>query len=695
MAVVRRWVGISLILLLVSGAGTAAAQGFVWPGPAAPCNSTLQACVDGVIDNAVISIDSDAPTTIHPTPGAALVISRNLTLMAAPGRQVLFPLGVGIAVHQTSASSVQLRGISLRGGAEVTVLSSNSSGIAQFTAERMRFEHLGIAGAGFEVTQSGAGTLRLRIRDNDYLRTGGAGIFAGLTTTAGRIEGEVAFNRIALPDGFSAAYGILAAAGDAGHFDLTIAANRLHGSFVRGALCAVSNSSSPSPPASAIRFASNTVRPSQSGAGVGICIFAGEAAIAAQISNNTLIDLGLAILLTPRPFSPPTAPQPISGYFANNLIAYNSTGVTSTPVSAGVSNRYNLYFGNGSIGSGFTPGAGSLFSNPNLSSRITPYLGAGSPAIDAGDMASVPAASVWPSLDADGLRRSKGATVDIGAYEYGDGWFDVLASPANQTGNTVLIDHPTTNNAPAARIFATPDFSLANVVNTRPHGVYWQGGAVNRWRVFNEDLAAMPLGAGYNLFAPAAPTVAAAPPDLGLFVHRLPTSGATNPSTLIDHPSLNDRPDQIALITQNWNPQDAPASSGVYNNSIVTLQYFADQRWRIANVSGNALPNGAAFNVYAQPPSPNAFVHVARLGNLADTATLISHPFIDGIPCARIQVTSIFGEREFDVYFNAARQRWAIFGNGGMSEGSRFNVLFSPRQVYECSAPLFADGFES
>lgn len=119
-------------------------------------------------------------------------------------------------------------------------------------------------------------------------------------------------------------------------------------------------------------------------------------------------------------------------------------------------------------------------------------------------------------------------TVDIGAYEYGDGWFDVVAVPANQTGNTLLIDHPTTNNAPAARVFATPDFSLGNIVNTRPHGVYWQGGAINRWRVFNEDLAAMPLGAGYNLFAPSAPTVSAAFRDLGLSsVGALPMSAAT------------------------------------------------------------------------------------------------------------------------------------------------------------------------
>ena len=149
------------------------------------------------------------------------------------------------------------------------------------------------------------------------------------------------------------------------------------------------------------------------------------------------------------------------------------------------------------------------------------------------------------------------------------------------------------------------------------------------------------------------------------------------------------------LVTQNWNPQDVPASSGVYNNSIVTLQYFADQRWRIANVSGNSLPNGAAFNVYAQPPSPSAFHHVVEAGNRIGTGTLISHPLIDGISCARIQVTSIFGAGEYDVYYDTARSRWTIFGVSSMPLGSRFNVLFSPRQIFDCSYPMFANGFES
>ncbi|HRG16537.1 MAG TPA: hypothetical protein PLB00_11105, partial [Pseudomonadota bacterium] len=145
----------------------------------------------------------------------------------------------------------------------------------------------------------------------------------------------------------------------------------------------------------------------------------------------------------------------------------------------------------------------------------------------------------------------------------------------------------------------------------------------------------------------------------------------------------------------NWNPQDPPASSGVYNNSHVTLQYFADERWRIANVSGNAIPNGAAFNVYAQPPSPSAFRHTARSGNTFLATTTLSHPLIDGRPCAKLQVGSYFGNGPFDVDYNPSSGRWQIYADNGMADGAIYHVLFSPRQIQECSGPqMFKDGFE-
>ena len=686
-----------ITLLMAIAATDAAAQGFVWPSGTAPCNGTLQQCVSGVIDNATISIDANAPTNIVDAPNADLLIGRSLMLRAAPGRRPVFPAGVGIVVNANSAISVAIEGLTLRQGADIEVLGNATLGNTSVTIERMRFEHLGVAGGGVSIENAGGGDLQIRVRDNDYLRTGGAGNFAYVAAASGSIAGEIAFNRINIPDGSSSAYGIIVGTqSTASGIDLTIAANRIRGSFVFGAICMAGSAPEPGKLfVSRLSILSNVVTPAVRGQGTGLCLFAGDHYVEADIVNNTLIDLGTALRVTRAPFgSPPPVVNSIFGRFDNNLFAHNGTAVLATSEASALGNARNLFFGNASNGSGFVPDPSTSYADPKLFSRNAPYLLANSPAIGAGSNTSWPGPARWSSLDADGLRRVKGTSIDIGAYEYGDGWFEVLATASNVNGNTLVLDHPTTNGAPSARVFATPNFDLGGVAYTAPPGVYWLS-ANSEWRIFSENISGMPLGAGFNVFSPAAPNVSGTFSDIGLFLHRLPASGPTNSSTLIDHPSTNDRQDAVVLIAQNWNPQDFPASSGVYNNSHVTLQYFADDRWRVANVSGNPIPNNAAFNVYAQPESPSAFRHVAEVGNTVLKSTTLSHPLIDGKPCAKLMVSSYFGNGPFDVDYSVAAGRWTIYADNGMPEGATYHVLFSPRQIEECSGPqLFSDGFE-
>ncbi len=526
-----------LAVLLAAVASTGAhAQGFLWPAASAPCNGTLQQCVDGVIDGAVISIDINAPTSIGPTPTSNLAISRNLILRAAPGRRPVFPNGTGIDVAAAGPINVTIDGLTLRQGGGVDVQATLGSGTAFVTIEHMRFEHLGLAGGGVQVDNSGAGNLNLRVRDNDYLRTGGAGNFAAVVASGGVIDGEIAFNRINIPDGSASAYGILVGTqSTTSAVDLVIASNRIRGSFVYGAICMAGRAAEPGKLfPSNVEILNNVITPAVRGVGTGICLFAADHYVEADVVNNTIIDLGTALRVTAAPF-PPTPPtiNPIPGRIDNNLLAHNTTAVLATAEASALTNRYNLFFANGSNGSGFTPGIGTRYDDPRLFSRDAPYLLPNSPAIGAGDNTSWPGPATWPSLDADGLRRVKGSSIDIGAYEYGDGWFDVLANASNTFGNTLVLNHPTTNAAPSARVFATPNFDLGSVTYTAPPGVYWLGASFE-WRIFSENLAGMPTGAGFNLFSPAAPNTSGTYADLGLFLHRLPASGPTNPSTLID-----------------------------------------------------------------------------------------------------------------------------------------------------------------
>jgi hypothetical protein len=689
-------------LLLLAGwlaSAGAAAQSVTWPSATPPCNGTLQACLDAQPPGFVVLIDSDAPTNVISPPATALVLSKSVFVFPAPGRKPRLPPGLSIVVQLLpAASEVLIEGLTLQAGAEVRIIGDHPSGRVTVGVRRMRFEHLGVAGGGVSVRQENGGELRIQVRDNDFLRTGGAGNFGFVHVLAGLVTGEIAFNRVAIPDGASSAYGIAALAVNTGRYDLTVASNEIQGSFAYGALCAVAGQSIATPPlpASTLRVLSNVVRPGIRGLGTGVCGYAGEAPITLTLANNTLIDLGQAIALIPRPFDPPASPAPISGQIANNLIAYNAVGVNLAAVASGVGNQHNLLFGNGSNGSGvFSPGTATVFANPLLTSRERPYLGAGSPAINAGNINHVPAPTVWPRLDADGLRRTIGSAPDIGAYEFGDAFFDVVATSANTAGNYLVLDHPSTNGQILARVLATRNFSLAGVGHTRPFGVWWIGAPQSRMSIFNQDNAAMAAGSGFNVFVPGSPTpVGAGPPrDGSVFVHRVGAPAAG--STMLDDSSVNLRPEQIVLVTQNWNPQDPPASSGIYNEREVTLEIYADERWRIASTDGGLLPVGAAFNVYAQPPSPNAFVQPAA--PMSGSYIVLDHPWLNGNRCARPQVTSVFADASaYDLDYNAVTGRWRIFRSapGSWPSGARFHVLVSPRQVFECAGPLFRDGFE-
>ncbi|HWT17263.1 MAG TPA: choice-of-anchor Q domain-containing protein, partial [Patescibacteria group bacterium] len=656
------------IWLIAALSGNVAGQGFIWPSGAAPCNGTLQQCVSGVIDNAMISIDTNAPTNVVDAPNADLLIARSLILRAAPGRRPVFPAGVGIVVNAGNAINVAIEGLVLRQGADIEVHAGTVLGTTSVSVERMRFEHLGVAGGGVSIENTGGSALQIRVRDNDYLRTGGAGNFSFVEASSGTIAGEIAFNRIDIPDGTSSAYGIIVGTtSTASAVDLVVAANRIRGSFLYGAICMAGGAPEPGKLfTSRLSLLSNVMTPAVRGQGTGICLFAGDHYVETDVINNTLVDLGTGLRVTTAPFGPtPPVINQVFGRFDNNLFAHNGTAVFATAEASALDNASNLFFGNGSLGSGFVPDPSTDYDDPRLFSRSAPYLLANSPAIGAGSNTSWPGPARWPSLDADGLRRVKGTRIDIGAHEYGDGWFDALATASTAQGNTLILDHPTTNAAPSARVFATPNFDLGSVDFNAPPGVYWLN-ANAQWRIFSEDISIMPLGAGFNVFSPAPPNVSGAFSDIGLFLQRLPASGVTNSSTLLDHPSTNDRQDAVLMVAQNWNPQDPPASTGVYNNSHVTLQYFADDRWRIANVSGNPMPNGAAFNVYAQPPSPSAFTHTAQPGNITGSSTVLSHPLIDGKPCAKLMVTSYFGNGMFDVDYSPARQRWLIYAGNGM-----------------------------
>jgi len=80
-----------------------------------------------------------------------------------------------------------------------------------------------------------------------------------------------------------------------------------------------------------------------------------------------------------------------------------------------------------------------------------------------------------------------------------------------------------------------------------------------------------------------------------VFIHRATSENISANSTYLDNPLINDDPNVILYVTQNWNPG---GGAGTYNNHPIGV-WFDDsrQRWAIFNQDLEPMPDGVSFNV--------------------------------------------------------------------------------------------------
>ena len=75
------------------------------------------------------------------------------------------------------------------------------------------------------------------------------------------------------------------------------------------------------------------------------------------------------------------------------------------------------------------------------------------------------------------------------------------ATEENVSQNSTYIAHPVSNGNPDAILVVTPNWNpegSPGVYNAHPIGV-WYDSEAQRWAVFNQDLANMPVAAGFNV----------------------------------------------------------------------------------------------------------------------------------------------------------------------------------------------------
>jgi len=165
--------------------------------------------------------------------------------------------------------------------------------------------------------------------------------------------------------------------------------------------------------------------------------------------------------------------------------------------------------------------------------------------------------------------------------------------------------------------------------STGDHNIgVWYDAEVRRWAIFNQDLADMEEGTSFDVHVPS---------EGAAFVHRATAENTAEDETYLNDPFTNAIPDVPPSVTQNWNPG---GEGGTYNDHPVGVRYGAEARqWVVFNEDGEAMPEGAAFNVSVLPLGEPAFVHRATPANVTENRTYVDDPRVNGDPDAIIFAT--------------------------------------------------------
>ncbi|WP_223789904.1 DUF7452 domain-containing protein [Marinicella meishanensis] len=665
------------IILLTFAWFTEAAN---WPDTVAPCNTTLQACVDGVAEYETIFINTS--TVIDESISAI----KSVSLVAGNGYRPVFAAGRHVELTHVANSNrtTRIEGLTFERGRIAYNHQSGSTTGGALVIRNNRVLDNAFQFESIRILNFSNQTLTLNVDYNQvhYTATSGSSnsrgairVQTGFSPTSGssgvtfgRIYGNSVFT--AGPD--SIGIGLFTYADT--ELSLDVGGNEVWGgqtgglfSFSTGGTALVD-----------LDIGNNAFYANAVGElfrGVFLQSFAGTTS--ADIVNNTALGAFDAFNFDE------STPGALDVYLYNNLMAYGSAAVY-TDSQTTLTNDFNLSYMNSFSDPDFIPGPNHLNVNPEIMGLHNGRLRPGSPALEAGNGLALLALGATPFVDADGTSRIKkgdasvGAQlVDIGAYESGDLFFNHVT---NSAGHISTMDNDAFNdNSALDNIHVTANWNPpggSGVYNNDHEGIYYASGF---WRIFNQGFTAFEPNATFNVH------------QYGNTSNTIEhTASGGNNNTVIDHSSLNNQSDRIVQVTQNW--------IGEYNPHPVGVLYFSGS-WLIANFDLANIPANSHFNVYSQPPSKSAFKHVASAANTFDQVTYLDHPLINGVACAELQVTQsgeqgVFNDAPIGVYYEAGS--WSIYNQdlSDMLPNSAFHIMVNPAQIAECTDLIYADDFQ-
>jgi len=670
-----------LILLFCSTLPMTAMALIDWPSGPAPCNGTLQACVDGVSEGEVIQLNTNDVIF------ESITATKQVSLIAGNGYRPTFGSGHGIEITGTASveRTIRFEGLTLLNGRIAYHHFSSSTDDANLMIRNNQLLDNSVENEAIRIINSANTTLTLTVDYNHInyerftsssLPRGAINIRNGFDTgtTSGTVDGRIYGNTISAQGADSIGVGLFNYSNTT--TDLVIAGNEITGGADGGVFVERPTGSGQTN----VDIGNNAFyQQADQELSTGVQLNGLAGTIDADIVNNTLVGIYDGL------FFRESAGATVDAYVYNNLITRGGTPV-DTDTATNISNDHNLFYQNLFIDPDFIPGPNHLNSNPMIKGQFNGRLRPGSPAIDAGEGLALLALGATPAIDADGTQRFKkgddspGAQlVDIGAYEFGDVWFSHEATDG--ANHITYMNHPSLNgDGSIDGLHVTANYSPpgeTGVYNNHNEGVYYELG---EWTIFNQDLVSFTPGASFNVqrYANTSSTI---------------DHTSTEPSsisTVIDDNSLNNQPDRIVQVTQKW--------TGTYNPHPYGVFYFSGS-WVISNFDGMNMPSGSSFNIYSQAPSKSAFLHRVSAANSTGQITYVRHPLIDGVHCAELQVTQsaaegVFNDAPIGVWF--AGGTWTIFNQdiSDMLVNSAFYVSFDPAQIAECTDLIFADGLD-
>ena len=251
--------------------------------------------------------------------------------------------------------------------------------------------------------------------------------------------------------------------------------------------------------------------------------------------------------------------------------------------------------------------------------------------------------------------------------------------------NSVWVDNPFTNGNPSARVLVTQNWNPdGEAGHYNPHniGVSYDG---KRWRIFNQDGAAMPFGASFNvrIEGDAPPVVA-------------PASASSR--VYIDDAVANSNPDAVVLATAGFNSRVSRfgSSRGVYNPHPIGVDYNSQkERWFIFNEDVASINAYASFNVKVYGIEDTlgvktgvSIVQDARR-NAEHNFMLIDTWFSKGHPSASVFIThnasqSGHNAHPTGVLYDGGIRRWVIFNEdqATMRDDAAFNTVVPLAPLY-------------